>query len=255
MYSLVSDLAQPYPIAVIALLVVAIGLRRAPLSVSPWHGRIALSAAVVLYLTSIGGVARPLIHSLERQYEPVEWPTSQPPAAIVVLSGGFRRGPDGRGSLAEDTTLRCLHGLDLYRKTPAARLVVSGGILSTGPPTVAVAEGMRDFLIRQGVPAQAILVERRSQTTFENAAETFALLQPLGMTRIALVTEAFHMPRSVAVFVHQGFDVVPAPFNHHTERSDWSVRDLTPAARHAATVSLVLHEWLGLGWYRLRGRL
>jgi uncharacterized SAM-binding protein YcdF (DUF218 family) len=54
-------------------------------------------------------------------------------------------------------------------------------------------------------------VEDRSRDTGENARNMAGLLLPLGVRRITLVTDAWHMPRAVAEFRRAGFDVLPAP--------------------------------------------
>ncbi|MDP6653906.1 MAG: YdcF family protein, partial [Gammaproteobacteria bacterium] len=58
------------------------------------------------------------------------------------------------------------------------------------------------FLFEQlGVTEQAIIYESESRNTFENAQNSKQLLSPSEEQNWILITSAFHMPRSVGVFV------------------------------------------------------
>jgi uncharacterized SAM-binding protein YcdF (DUF218 family) len=58
---------------------------------------------------------------------------------------------------------------------------------------------------------EARFLERRSRTTRENARATAALLAPLWIRNVVLVTSAIHMRRAVAEFEAAGVVVIPAP--------------------------------------------
>jgi uncharacterized SAM-binding protein YcdF (DUF218 family) len=124
---------------------------------------------------------------------------------------------------------------------------------------------MAELLRALGVPEDAIVLEERSRTTWENGVEARRILAERGVTRVLLVTSAMHMPRSVGVFRAQGIEVVPAP-------TDFRIVDLMPATSlnarlrralawtvpSASTLELsstVIHEWLGIIAYWLEGRL
>ena len=119
-----------------------------------------------------------------------------PPApsadAIVVL--GCALLPDDAPSPA--LRRRVERAIELYRAGAAPRLVLSGG----GPKRCAEAEAMRELALRAGIPAASLLLEPRSRNTFENAVETAALLNSEGLTRIILVSEAYHLPRAALLF-------------------------------------------------------
>ena len=63
---------------------------------------------------------------------------------------------------------------------------------------------MSGLLQVMGVPASAILQERESRDSHDNAVYTAAMLNRLGMKKILLVTSAFHMRRSEALFAGRG---------------------------------------------------
>lgn len=139
-----------------------------------------------------------------------EWATLAERAdAIVVLGSGRERGDPAWGS--DQPT-----GVALERERYAARLakasglpvLTSGGLHYGTPPTEAqmMAESMQDDF---GVAVR--WQEGRSRTTWENAQFTAQVLLPEGIKRVVVVTQAWHMPRSVWSFEQAGFSVVPAP--------------------------------------------
>jgi uncharacterized SAM-binding protein YcdF (DUF218 family) len=216
--------------------------------------RIAATLAVVL--TAHPYTAWVLIKGLERQVPVVPADAAHVRAvdAIVILSGWMREGPDGRPALAEDSVIRTLAGLDLYRQLGGRPVVVTGGPTprSGGVP---LAQVMADRLMAEGVNPADVLVEGHARTTYENGVLTADLLRPRGARRVALVTEALHMPRAIRVFEAQGLAVVPVACNHVALRPPEFPRALLPGAGAAYGVQRGAHEWLGLGWYFLRGRL
>lgn len=152
-----------------------------------------------------------------------------PTAPAMVVLGGAVEGalppsrpyPDLRS--AAD---RLWHAARLYRAGKAPLLVLSGGTLHPGE--AAEAEAMRQFLADMGVPAAAMLLEDRSLTTTENAADTARLLQPRGIRKILLVTSALHMRRARGLFERAGFEVVAAPTDYEVVSRPFRVLDVLP---------------------------
>jgi uncharacterized SAM-binding protein YcdF (DUF218 family) len=125
--------------------------------------------------------------------------------AIVILGGAAERlgAPEYGGEPAASQRLleRLNYGAFLARRT--------------GLP-VAVSGNRREALAMSAVLARdsgiaTRWVENRSRDTFQNAQFSAALLEPLGITRIVLVTSADHEWRAMHEFVSAGFSVVPAP--------------------------------------------
>jgi cyclophilin family peptidyl-prolyl cis-trans isomerase len=72
---------------------------------------------------------------------------------------------------------------------------------------VVEADAMRAELTRAGVPADAIVRERCSLSTRENARYTAQLLRRRGIDRIVVVTCDWHLPRALAAFGRAGLEV------------------------------------------------
>jgi uncharacterized SAM-binding protein YcdF (DUF218 family) len=149
--------------------------------------------------------------------------------------------------MCEDTVIRCLHAARLYRQGPPCLVVATGDAVA--------AALMRDFLVEQGVAKADLLVEGGSTTTYESAVETRKLLRERGIERIVLVSDATHLPRAGRCFSAQGFEVTPAGCHYRATSYSASFPGFLPSPGGARDVTEAMHEWLGLGWYWLRGRI
>lgn len=81
-----------------------------------------------------------------------------------------------------------------------------------------------------------ILVDEAARTTYENALFSARIINNFGRSRWLLVTSAFHMPRAIGAFRHQGIDV-------HA----WPTFD--PIESPPLIESVARHEVLGLMAY------
>jgi uncharacterized SAM-binding protein YcdF (DUF218 family) len=73
---------------------------------------------------------------------------------------------------------------------------------------VAEAAGMRDHARALGVPAEAILLEERARSTEENARYAASMMAERGLRRALVVTQPFHLRRSLRWFAREGVEVV-----------------------------------------------
>jgi uncharacterized SAM-binding protein YcdF (DUF218 family) len=188
---------------------------------------------VVLFLVT---AFSPLANRLN-QWMAVQ-PELAPSDAIVVLGAAISHS----GMLSLESLLRTNRGVELYRRALAPTLVLLGGSRSGGPTEADVrAEQAR----AHGVPAQAILIETRGNTTREEAIRVQALLQPKGVRTILLVTNAGHLARARPLFERVGFAVHPVP-------SDTFVQSDSPEAR-LELMRLLGRELVGWLYYRVVG--
>jgi uncharacterized SAM-binding protein YcdF (DUF218 family) len=191
--------------------------------------------------------------SLEYRYVPAMPPSARPVDAVVVLSGAMLKSRwGGQPTPGIDTYERLVYTVELYSHWPGVPIVVTGG-KSLGPGYPSVATIMERYLSRNGIPGTSIETESVSRNTYENARLTAALLHRQGRKNIAVVTDAQHMLRAELAFSAQGLNVVPAPCCFASEVDDWTYKELLPSWWALETMEGVLHEWLGLAVYKLRG--
>lgn len=207
------------------------------------------SAVALLFLLSTGLGARMLVYPLEHMTHALA--SSQQPGAqaIVVLAAGrYVNAPEYDGAEIPDyiALARLRYAAHLYRDTGLPLLVSGGNGTHDGsrrPKAWAMATALeRDF----GIPVKWI--EPASATTAENALFSAKLLKRDNVSRILLVTDAMHMPRSVMAFKESGLQVIPAPtIFFSTSGLTW--QDLFPDAEQLRRSYYALYEWIGLGWY------
>lgn len=210
-----------------------------------------LAGFVVIAALSLGGVSRALLVPLEARYPPLgsATPGLVDVDAIVILGAGrYRTAPEfGADDVVSAGLERLRYGAFLARRS-GKPILVSGGAPDGGEGSEAQAMQValkRDF----GVSARWL--ETASSDTAENAVRSAELLRPHGVKRIALVTQAMHMPRAVQAFEAAGFSVLPAPTGFLAS-SPLSPLDFVPRAGTMHASSRALHEWIGQAWYAWR---
>jgi uncharacterized SAM-binding protein YcdF (DUF218 family) len=72
---------------------------------------------------------------------------------------------------------------------------------------VVEADGMADALAALGIPVRAIVRERASLTTRDNARFTAASCARREIRRVAIVSCGWHLPRAVMCFEAEGLEV------------------------------------------------
>ena len=171
-----------------------------------------------------------------------------PKTAIIVLGGGRRlSAPEyGMSTLKARSVERLRYGIWLSRET-GLPLGFSGGLGHGAAAGATEAESAARIAEREfGRPLR--WQEGESRDTRENALKTVALLQPLGIEQIVVVTHAYHMHRAIANFERaaagQRIRIIAAPLGQRSSArlafSDW-----LPSPDGFEDTWTVLHEWLG----------
>jgi uncharacterized SAM-binding protein YcdF (DUF218 family) len=204
-----------------------------------------MSGSMLLRLLGFGAVLlflaagfTPLPNALNRwAHVPAQ---VEPAAAVVVLGAGL----SAAGVLSEASLRRALYGIKLYHQGLAPLLAFSGPAYEFSPEESRIRADLAGLF---GVPPAAIVTEAAARTTREEAARFAALLQPMGVRQILLVTSDEHMLRSRQLFERAGFTVLPAP-----------VDDLSHPRKPEARLRLmrrVTQEFLARAHYWVAGYL
>ena len=113
---------------------------------------------------------------------------TRPVDAIVVLGTAQFNGRPGPVLRA-----RLDRALAVYEAGMAPLIVVTGGKQQGDQFTEAQAG--RDYLVEQGVPTEAILLENRGQDSWQSMQSVAALLEYRQLSRVLLVSDGFHLFR------------------------------------------------------------
>ena len=99
------------------------------------------------------------------------------------------------------------YAMKLYRDGLFDRFLVTGG-LDRGGVKLTEAEGMRDYLLARGVPPDAIVLENKARSTYENLRFSRDIMKENGWRTAVIVTHRFHGSRSADIARTLGYDPV-----------------------------------------------
>ena len=193
-----------------------------------------------------------LMAGLERPFARTEWASIQKADAVVMLGGLLSPSRyDTMGFEAGDTIDRALTALELVRRDKADNLVISGGGDGSKPDGVSEVKLLRQWFVAWGIPKVPLLDLGVCGNTHDEAEKVKAMAQKNGWKRIIMVSSAYHLKRSVAVFKTAGVEVIPVGCDFHgVNELDAGYRfHLIPRMRGFLSVETWLHEIMGYGVY------
>ena len=113
------------------------------------------------------------------------------------------------------------HAYDLFRKGLAPYVLTSGG--AGGDPQYTEGEVGRDYLVRRGIPSEAIVVEREGDSTVETILTVSEIMRRMDLHSAILVSDGYHIFRAKRILEHEGMQVYGAP-RPYTQRGSWRER-------------------------------
>jgi vancomycin permeability regulator SanA len=161
-------------------------------------------------------------------------------AALIVIAGlredartadvavvfGNEVLPDGTPS--RRLAARLDRALDLYRNGTVPRIIVSSGRSRAGHDEAAV---MRDYLVRAGVPAEAVIPDPKGATSYRTALNSMAIATSLSLRSAVVVSQYFHTPRCALAMKKAGWRDVSSAYARYFE-----LRDLYSLFREVAAI-------------------
>jgi len=126
-------------------------------------------------------------------------------ADVIVILGAA----EYRGRPSPVLKSRLDHGLELYREKKAPLILTMGG--AGGDPVFTEGEVGRDYLIRHGVPSEAILVEAEGESTMHSTAAAAEIMRRMGLRSCIVVSDGYHIYRAKKMLEAQGFQVFGSP--------------------------------------------
>lgn len=195
-------------------------------------------------------------HTLRQGLEPYPTPSRaqlESAEAIVILGGGrdYEAPEFGWGDAPANPTWRRLaYGAHLHRQTELPLLVSGGRVHGERAAEARLMATALDEVF--DVPVRWL--ESESRSTAENARISAEMLRADGIGRVAVVSQAWHLPRAAAEFEAQGLTVVPAP-TEFTSPPPEGIAAWLPRAYHLNQSTRALNEWLGRAGQSLRHML
>jgi len=129
---------------------------------------------------------------------------AQPADVILVLGAA-----EYRGRPSPVLKARLDHALDLYRRRLAPRIMTTGG--AGGDPVFTEGDVGRDYLTGQGVPPEAIVVEKEGASTVASTALAGEIMRRMGLQSAIVVSDGYHIYRVKKMLEGRGLTVYGSP--------------------------------------------
>ncbi|MGF1551580.1 MAG: YdcF family protein [Paracoccaceae bacterium] len=164
--------------------------------------------------------------------------------ALIVLGGGA----DPDGTLDWVGRRRAAAAVMLLERRAAEAAILTGTLNDPERPG---GEGrlLREAIAAAGISRERLFVEPNARTTLENLRLSFAIAEERGFERLAVVTDAYHLPRALALAALLGrSDVAGAASDGVREHSffkrlGYLAREACAWWYNAAKAAV----WIGLG--------
>jgi uncharacterized SAM-binding protein YcdF (DUF218 family) len=225
--------------AMLLILLALFTYRRWPL----WLGTVALGTYTLFSIMPVGEwLLVPLENRFATRYEYPERADG-----IVVLSerlAGETAAARGALMVPNEPLLRLV---ELGRRYPGARLILTGIGESTSAHSMAMAGIAADYLDRIGFPSSRVEFEDEARTNPQDMlSAAHRLASPKQGEVWLLVGYAWEMPRAVGVARKLGWDVTPFPVGYRTDgKYHFAAPHLRPTY-YLWLLDEAMAEWLGL---------
>ncbi|MFK7756649.1 MAG: YdcF family protein [Flavobacteriales bacterium] len=215
--------------------------------------RFFLAAFVTLYVFSNQFLFFEVANAFEAKPKQIESLRSNYQAAII-LGGMVNVHPDNDQIIFAESSDRFLAMLPLHESGRIEKLIISGGSGSLDQD-LKESEVLENYLIEIGINATDILIDNESRNTYENALYTAELIQQNELSGpFLLSTSAAHMHRADACFVKQDIVCETYPVDHMVlERKINAYTLFIPQPEVLMKWKQLIHEWLGLIIYKVKG--
>ncbi len=208
-----------------------------------------LGGVAWLFLFSYGPFANILLHPLEHRYNAL-LSIPQDTAYIYVLGHAHHtnKSLSITSQVGKEAVVRLAEGIRLYQALHGkAKLILSGYTGLHDPTPHAIMQ--QKLALSLGIPKEAIILVPKATDTEEEAKAAKRITKHKPMI---LVTSAYHMPRAIKWFIHQGLHPYPAPTYHIASSIHPNyLKIFSTDALKGSTIAM--HEYLGILWQKIKG--
>jgi uncharacterized SAM-binding protein YcdF (DUF218 family) len=145
-----------------------------------------------------------LIFIAKQIYDQSNMDEARPADVIIVLGAA-----EYRGRPSPVLRARLDHALELYRQQLAPRILTTGG--AGGDPVFTEGEVGRNYLVRRGVPSEAITVEPEGDSTMHSTAAAAEIMRRMNLDSAIVVSDGYHIWRVKKMLEFRGLNVYGSP--------------------------------------------
>jgi uncharacterized SAM-binding protein YcdF (DUF218 family) len=150
---------------------------------------------------------------------------------------------------------RLIQTVELYTSGKIKKIMLSGGNGMKGSDFEEVASSL-ELLQKMGVPREAILFEKKSRNTYENAVYSAEILNKQFLNKkFLLITSAFHQRRALACFQKQGLNCDAFSADIKSKSKTPITNFIAPDSDNIALWQLTIKEMVGYLVYKMKGYL
>ena len=214
-----------------------------------------MMCGVITLLGIMWGLSTPIISDIIERSLYLDSPTGQiKPDVIAVLAGGYNLGFSfEQDVMGMATNLRILTALKLWKKYPDAMMIMSGAGHTKRRKAKRQTDLMMDFAYNYGVPRDKLIADTLSLNTWEHPQRILELPIVNNHTKILLVTSRWHMRRALFSFNQYFDEVCPSPiFVSILNNPISALQRFIPHPDALSKSTTMLHEWIGLLWYKMK---
>lgn len=120
---------------------------------------------------------------------------------------------------------------DAYKSGRIKKVIFSGGsngVSNQNNDTVAEAVKMRELAIKLGIKEEDILIDDKSNNSFENVKNSFDLIKNKNIAEVAIITSEFHLKRCYAI-IKKSYPNIDVIMIHSkdgfSDRDNWFLSD------------------------------
>lgn len=206
-------------------------------------------AILLLYGLSIRPVANYLTYYLEKDYFRTSVPAEKNIDVIVVLGGGVHDVQALNNTFpSESSAARIVHGVEIFNKYGAKYLICAG----KGTAKMLEGEVMAQMALALGVPKEKIIVDAKSNNTWEHAVELNKMFVNKNI-HVVIVTSGYHMKRAEKEFKKYFNNTIPLPASYsYSSPSDKNMLKYIPQTAALNATAIALREIVGSIWYEMK---
>ncbi len=175
----------------------------------------------------------------------------------IVLGGGIVTYDKRFDRLIfRNNTDRLLQAINLYHKKRINKIMISGGSGTIQYRNVIESDLIKRYLIENNIPDSVILIDNKSDNTYQNAIFTKNIIREKKLNTCLLITSSMHIRRAKGCFEKQGllFDLYPTDKLVGKWRFDIEYL-LVPNIDALKRWNILLHEVFGYFTYKIMGYL
>lgn len=214
-------------------------------------GLLLIVISIFMYWASTDAFIDKKLYNLEAVYSPITEDNLKRGEIYVLLGGGIITTTVEGNIPGIMPSVRILKTAEYYKKYPK-KIYISGGSPLQNQESESSVYARE--LISLGVNPTDIIIEDNSKNTNENALFIKEKLNSIENKNIILITSAFHMKRSVAIFQKnmQEFEIIPAPCNYLASQEKENLFYYIPKYYNFMKFQLWIWESIGNIYYKIK---